>query len=202
MIDFYSAWKRLEHAISFKKDVPDPLPKQRSKHLEDQVQRFIDESPWGAVPEKLRDLRGRVNIKKADGTPLTDIDAIAVLGGTVVIVECKSRIETDDLFLGTHSFAREGAKRLEEAVRKSRKIEQYLRENMRSPIGSYDFSDYKHLVVVVCTTAPVYVELGMVRNAGLAVNELLSTQEVLPGLLAAVSVSELVEWLDSSYAAK
>jgi hypothetical protein len=40
----------------------------------------------------------------------------------------------------------------------------------------------------------------MVRNAGLDVAELLSTQEVLPGLLTAISVSELGEWLYSPYA--
>jgi hypothetical protein len=46
---------------------------------------------------------------------------------------------------------------LEEEVRKCRKIEKYLREHRRHYSGSYDFSAFNHLVVVLCTTAPVYV---------------------------------------------
>lgn len=203
LIDFYSAWKRLEHTLSFKKDVPAPLPKQRGTHFEDQVQRMIDVSPWGNVPKKLRELRKRKHLKRADGTALTDIDAIGVLGDTVLIVECKSWIETADVFLGTHSFASNAALKLEVEVKKCRNVENYLREHPRHHSGSYDFSAFKNIVVVLCTTAPVYAELEMVRSAGrsagLEFSELLSTQEVMPGLLASTSVSELGEWLYSPH---
>ena len=198
MIDFYSATMRLDQTLSFKA-ITGELANQRAHHFEDMVQRLIDDSPRGKVPKHLRDLRQREHITRADGSALTDIDAIGVLGNTVLIIDCKSRIQSPgDLFLGTHRVARNGAQWLEtEVVRSCRRIEQYLRENPVHPTGSYDFSDFENLIVVACTSEPVYVELEMVRNGRPEVTELLSTQEVMPGLPAAVSIFELDEWLYS-----
>jgi hypothetical protein len=120
-----------------------------------------------------------------------------VLGKTVLIVDCKSRIQSpDDLFLGTHSVARNGAVWIETEVKKCRETERYLREHPKGPNGSYDFSEFKRLVVA-CTSEPLYVELEMVQSVRPEVTELLSTQEVTPGLPAAVSIFELAEWLYS-----
>ena len=140
-------------------------------------------------------------LKRADGTALTDIDAIGMLGDTLLIVECKSRIQSPDyLFLGTHNVARNGAVWLEaEVVRKCRTIEQYLRQNPTHPKGSYDFSDFERVVVVACTPEPLYIELEMVRKVRPEVTELLSIREVMPELPAAVSIFELAEWLDSHH---
>jgi hypothetical protein len=200
MIDFYSATMRLDHILSFKA-VTGELANRRAQHFEDIVQRIIDDSPWGEVPKQLRDLRLRSCLRRADGTPLTDIDAIGVHGTTVLIVDCKSRIQSpNDLFLGAHRTARNGAVWLEtEVVKNCRRIEQYLRQNPVHPDGSYDFSNFENLVVVACTSEPVYVELGMVRNSRPEVTELLSTREVMPGLPAAVSTFELAEWLYSRH---
>jgi hypothetical protein len=197
MIDIYSATMRLDHIISFK-PVTGGLANQRARYFEDTVQRVIDDSPWGDVPAELKALRRRKRLRRTDRTALTDIDAIGVLGDTVLIVDGKSRIQSPaDLFLGTHRVARNNADWLEKEVKKCRKTECYLREHPRSPNGSYDFSEFKHLVVVACTSEPVYVELEMVRNVRPEVTELLSTQEVMPGLPAAVSIFELAEWLHS-----
>jgi hypothetical protein len=206
MIDLYSATRRLNNTLLFDltgktKEQRSRLSEQRGKHFEAQVQRMIDNSPWGDVPERLRALRQRRHLKRHDGNPLSNIDAIGVFGDTALIVECKSKIQTDDVVLGTYRAARSQAKRLEEEIIKCREREQYLRAHpRRSRKGGYDFSEFKNLVVVLCTPAPVYVEFEMVRNAGLEATKLLSTDEVAPGLSAAVSLFELEKWLWSSSA--
>ena len=196
MIDLYAASRRLDDQLAFKK-VKGNAANQRGYHFEDQVQKWIDDTSWGReLPEVLKSLRERKRLKKADGSALTDVDAIGARADTVLIVSCKSMLGSNDLFLGTHSTARNRAEHLERSVQHGISDAEYLRRHPVGPNGSYDFSNYSNIVVVVCTPAPVYVELEMVRAAGLNVSELACTQEVLSGLPAAVTIVELAEWLD------
>ncbi len=59
-----------------------------SLHFEQNVQDAIDRTPW-RPPNSLRSLIGRT-IRRADGSDLTDIDAVAFQDGRLLVVSCKS----------------------------------------------------------------------------------------------------------------
>lgn len=59
-----------------------------SLHFEQNVRDLIDGTPW-RPPDALRPLIGRT-IKRADGSDLTNIDALAYRNGRLLLVSCKS----------------------------------------------------------------------------------------------------------------
>lgn len=61
----------------------------RARAFEDQCQQLIDETRWKPVPE-LSAMRGRT--LRIGGRNLTDIDAVAAKGDTLLLVSCKSLI--------------------------------------------------------------------------------------------------------------
>lgn len=198
IVDIYAASMALDHALTFE-PTTGSAANFRAKHFEDQVQGAIDGCSW-APPQNspLRLLRNRKRIKRADGSSLTDIDAIATKSGTLIIVECKSMLIADEPQLGLHKFIKNRAEAIECYVRRALLTSNYLNINPLSPIGSYDFSAFKTIVVVVCTPGRVYVEEEMIASSGPKTGELLSTREILPGLRAAVSFLELISWLETN----
>lgn len=59
-----------------------------SAHFERDVQKVLDETDW-RPPDAMRPLIGRT-IRRADGTALTDIDALGFNNGRLLLVSCKS----------------------------------------------------------------------------------------------------------------
>lgn len=148
----------------------------RSKDFEHAVQRAIDETLWS--PTAFRPLIGRA--LRLSGKDITDVDALAVRGKLVLIVECKSFVYTTDYAIGKHSAVRNYSDRVVEYRRTlNRKIDT-LREN---PCGdNYDFRGHE-IHGVVCTSCPIYCEEPDV------------CREELPGLQCVVVPRELVDWL-------
>ena len=75
LIDLHAASMRLNWALEYPKD--DDLATPRGRHFEDQVQRIIDDSPWGDLPPSIRRVRNYKSLigPGPEGKPITDIDA-------------------------------------------------------------------------------------------------------------------------------
>ncbi|MGQ0823771.1 MAG: hypothetical protein ACT4OX_01865 [Actinomycetota bacterium] len=85
-----------------------------SGHFEDDVQAAIDRSPWRATDD-CRGLIGRT-IRRADGTALTDIDALGVSKGRLLLVSCKSIAFTVPALRGEHAITRNIVDKTHEAA--------------------------------------------------------------------------------------
>lgn len=85
-----------------------------SAQFEADVQRIIDASSWAPTGER-RHLIGR-EIRRRDGTVVTDIDALAVHGDEIVFVSCKSVAHSPELSSGRHAAVRNFQAKLEAAA--------------------------------------------------------------------------------------
>jgi hypothetical protein len=153
----------------------------RAAHFEDQTQACIDTTPWRPT-DRLRALRRRA--LRLNDKLITDVDAIAARGDTLLLVSCKSRVYSDDYDRGDYRTIRNAASMVEDAVAQWLShlalIQQY-------PCGdNYDLRDYRTVAGVVCTPNVLYVAIGP------------STNESLGGLRHCVSLVELTDWLNSS----
>lgn len=154
------------------------LARVRGRAFEDAVQEVIDATAWRPSLQ-MASLRRR-DLGNGKRT-ITDIDAIAEHDGQLLLVSCKSVVYRGAHDAGEYRAIRNAEDRVVEAVDEWRSKVDYFR---RHPIGSnYDFSRFTRIDGIVCTSSVFYVKEG------------LATQEALPGLLAASSLSELEYWL-------
>jgi hypothetical protein len=183
-IDLQTATSRLERLLEFPA-LTGEVANARAKHFEKAVQSTIDLTPWR--PDKhIQDLRG-VTLRH-DGKPLTDIDAIGEQNGVLLMVSCKSLIDSGKYDVGDYQVVRNAATTVEQAVARWKGIKEFLETNRKG--DNYDFSGYKELIAVVCTPSPIYtsIETAAITAA--------------PNLHAASSIDELREWLRESDVAK
>ena len=153
----------------------------RADHFEDTVQRVIDASKW-RPEEKIRGLRRKE--LRIGGKSISDIDALGTRGKSIILVSCKSLVYSSEYDIGDYRTVRNAASTVVDAVSRWQGIIDNIKAN---PVGdNFDFSGFDDFVSVVCTPYPAYVPLG------------LATQELRPGLRAAVSEEELGLWLNSS----
>lgn len=153
----------------------------RADHFEGTTQQTINATPWAPGTE-LAPMIAK-EIKKADKTKLTDLDALGERGGRLLLVSCKSMVYSGRYDSGDYVTVRNIRTTVEEAVRFWAEVADYLKKNPKGP--NYDFSKYEEIIPVVCTPHVVYVE------------DSFSLRFVQPGLNAECSLDELRTWLMS-----
>lgn len=115
------------------------------------IQEAIDESDL-APDSVTRSLRGRE--LKFKGNPVTDIDALLVSNGQLLLVSCKRVTLGPDYDLGTHNRVRNAADRVAHAVDEWEDIIDFLRLH---PVGdNYDLSQFIEIDGVVVTPELVF----------------------------------------------
>jgi len=151
----------------------------RADHFEGTTQQTINATPWAPGAE-LAAMIAR-EIKKQDGTKLTDLDALGENGSRLLLVSCKSMVYSGRYDSGDYVTVRNIRTTAEEAVRFWADVAAYLKEHPKGP--NYDFAKYGDIIPVVCTPRVVYVA------------DPFSLRFVLPGLNAVCSLHELRTWL-------
>jgi hypothetical protein len=151
----------------------------RADHFEGTTQQTINATPWAPGLE-IAQMIGK-NIKKADGTILTNLDALGENGLRLLLVSCKSMVYSGRYDSGHYVAVRNIRTTAEEAVKWWSQVADYLEQN---PIGpNYDFSKYQDIIPVVCTPQVVYVSSPD------------TLRSVETGLRSVCSLSELRTWL-------
>ena len=176
LIDTTGASQALLHRLEL---VRSPLiGNLRARAFELQCQDLIDGTSWVPPPE-VKALRGRP-LRQGDRT-LTDIDAIGVKEGTLLIVSCKSIIYDRDYDQGVFRVIRNTQATVDEAVVAWEGVVAELR---RQPTGeNFDFSPFDEIIGVVCTPFAAYS------------NENRTLAFVKPNLRVSSSMLELRDWL-------
>lgn len=157
--------------------------KARGRQFELNLQAAIDETPW-RPPPSIRKLRGV--FLRIDGNDVTDVDAIAARGRTLVLVSCKSIVYGAAYDAGMFKEINNARSTVVDGVAEWKKRVARLAGTRLG--DNYDFTEYGDLVGVVCTPFAPYVQ----DEAALAF--------VRPGLRANSSASELVRWLHEASA--
>lgn len=152
----------------------------RAGLFEDQVQSVVNQSPW-APSEDLSRLRGKP--LRRDRRHLTDIDALGVMGDTLLCISCKSVVYDPHYDVGDYRVVQNNKSRIDEAVRDWSTLMASLRAQPKG--DNFDFSSFSKIIGVVCTPFVVYTD-----NAE-------ALKEIAPGLLACVSIGEFRTWLNS-----
>jgi hypothetical protein len=150
----------------------------RALEFEQAVQAVVDATQW-KPPQGMRSLRGRT--LKLNGRKITDIDAIASIQNQLLLISCKSVVYRDSHDAGEFTAIRSASRTVLGAVEAWQSKLEVFREHRRG--DNYDFRGFDDIHGVVCTPNVVYVPQGH------------ATEEVLPGLRIASSVSELEAWL-------
>lgn len=144
VVDVASASHWMNQLLAVPNSSTNQLVKARATHFEHVVQELIDNTDW-APAGAYRDLCGRE--LRLNGMKVTDIDALAVRGGTALFVSCKSIPHTPEYDAGLHKAVRNVRSKVEEADEEWAKRLMTLRA---SPVGdNYDLSGLE-LVGVVC----------------------------------------------------
>jgi hypothetical protein len=173
VIDLLSASHALEGTV-FRADEGSSANEWGSA-FETAVQGVVDSSPW-RPPDALRPLIGR--IIRRNGVPVTDIDAIALTSGTLLLIDAKAFRLSPRLARGEYSAVKSMSERVEKASIKWRDVIEQVRQNPEL-LGVPIPGDVKIDGVVVLPFIP-YVTLGGVATGGVL------------SLLRASSISELL----------
>jgi len=124
---------------------------------------MIDGTQW-SPPDYLKRYRGRH--LRLDGEQIGEVDAIAELDGTCVLVSCKSRVYTAAYDMGLHNVVRNTADYITRAVEDWEALVEKLRRN---PVGdNYDLSAVKDLRGVVITPSVMYVPIELANKESMA----------------------------------
>jgi hypothetical protein len=177
-IDLIACTAVLERSFEFP-IVDGDVGNARADHFEGTTQQTINATPWAPGPE-LAQMIGR-DIKKADGTKLTDLDALGEKGLRLLLVSCKSMVYSVRYDSGDYLTVRNIRTTAEAAVKWWAEVADHLKEHPKGP--NYDFSKYQDIIPVVCTPEVVYVANPY------------SLKFVAPGLNAVCSLNELRTWL-------
>jgi len=175
-VDLVAASRRLSDAVVYPR-AQGTIANVRSAHFELRVQAAVNASRY-APPAEVLVVRGRT--LKLRGRDITDLDAIARVDGSLVLLSCKSIIYSPEYDMGEYRAVRNAATTVRSAVEDWAEILVTLRANLLG--DNYDLRGWD-LLGVVCTPSVVWIELGR------------CTTFVLPGLRAAVSLAELQAWL-------
>jgi hypothetical protein len=125
-----------------------------SGQFEIDVQHLVDGTPWRPTGA-LRQLIGRT-VRRADGTHITDIDAVAARNRDLLLISCKSVASTSDLVRGSHAAVRNFREKAERAVAEWDAKVTGLREDperLGLSRGEWDISG-----IVVFPTVPYVVD--------------------------------------------
>jgi hypothetical protein len=177
-IDVIACTAILERSLEFP-IVDGGVGNARADHFEGTTQQTINATSWAPGPE-LAQMISR-EIKKADGTKLTDLDALGEKGQRLILVSCKSMVYSGSYDSGNYVTVRNIRTIAEEAVRYWAEVAAYVKKHPKGP--NYDFSKYEDIIPVVCTPQVVYVA------------DPYSLRFVEPGLNAVCSLNELRTWL-------
>lgn len=177
-VDLASATSRLDKVLLFPAHLSGGSANARGDHFEIVVQNAIDRTR-GRPSDIIRALRGRD--LRFNGAKVTDLDAIATIGTTLLAVSCKGIADPGNYETGAYNTIRNAAQKVEEAVRDWAERLQFLREHRRG--DNYDLSEFAELLGVVCTPHVLFVPMGI------------ATEEVSRGLRSACTLEELQQWL-------
>lgn len=168
--------------ILFKKMIIDKANSKigniRGTHFEYQCQELINETKWKPTKE-IAPIRGKT--LRFGGKNITDIDAIGVMGKSLILVSCKSVVYDHNYDKGEYSRVRNVQTGIDEAVDKWSKNIEFFKKN--SVGENYDFSEFEKIIGVVCTPVTIFS------------NQDKTLSFVEPGLHACVSSNELFTWL-------
>lgn len=177
LVDVYAASYWLDSLLDYSADT-EALAKIRASDFENVVQGAIDSSRW-APNDDLRRLWKRV--LKRGQRDITDVDAVGANGTHLLIVSVKSRVFTEAFDRGDFVVVRNAATMVTEACRDASRVSVELRAH---PVGdNYDLAAFNRILVPVCMPYPVWAPEGE------------TTIEIFPGLMAAVSLTELSQFL-------
>ena len=145
----------------------------RAKRFEDAVQLVIDASPW-SPSSKARELR---KVLRLGGEALTDIDAVAEYGATLLLVSCKALFYTPQYDAGVYSAIRNAMTTVDAAITTLDRV-------LANPLGdNYTLTDFQVIQTAVCTPQPVFMPVGPATRK-------------FRGLPRACSIDELRRWLE------
>ena len=151
----------------------------RGDHFELVVQSLIDQSAF-APPPNIRGLRGR-DLRNGNRI-VTDVDAFAVDGDVLLLIDAKSFPRLREYELGDYGLLDSRRRHIVKAVAK---WETRLADFRLHPQGrNYDFRAYSTILGMVCISGPFYLPIGE------------ATREVYKGLRSACTYSELAAFLD------
>lgn len=177
-IDVIACTAILERSLEFP-IVDGGVGNARADHFEGTTQQTINATSWAPGPA-LAQMISR-EIKKADETKLTDLDALGEKGQRLILVSCKSMVYSGSYDSGNYVTVRNMRTTAEEAVQYWAEVVAYVKKHPKGP--NYDFSKYEDIIPVVCTPQVVYVA------------DPYSLRFVEPGLRAVCSLNELRTWL-------
>jgi hypothetical protein len=176
LIDIATATQLLVRRLQFPR-ADGSLGQRRGPHFEQSVRTVVERSKSPA--RGMAPLIGRT--LAIDKQELTDIDALAETDRDILIVSCKSVLWSPELEAGDFRLSRNLRTDVETAVAQADAHTTVLRSRRKG--DNYDFGLGRQITIVVCTPFPVWVPIGA------------ATRELLPGLRACVSLTELRKWL-------
>lgn len=156
-IDINAATYRIDELMTIPGTGGGALVNVRGLQFEQHVQEMIDQTAW-APTSSLRELRGRT--LRHNKRSITDVDALAVSGSTVLLVSCKSVPYTHDYDRGDYAAVRNVRTYIERAdIEWQQRVERLRHE----PNGdNYNFENYE-IYGVVCTPFVVFVHRPQTR---------------------------------------
>jgi hypothetical protein len=121
-------------------------------------------------------------LRRLNGTIITDIDALAVKADTLIAISCKSIIYTSEYDKGDYNVIRNGETTVVSALNYWNDVVEELNQQ---PVGqNFNLSEFKVIKGVVCTPFVLFTS----NSAALS--------ETMPGLRSVCSVEELKTWLE------
>jgi hypothetical protein len=160
LVDLVGASRRLFATLVRPPD--GPYVNLWSTHFEQDVQATVDATPWR--PEgALRALIGRT-IRSADGTALTDIDALAHSNGQLLLISCKSIAFTIPASRGEFNITRNIREKTHDAAREWDQVVRTVRADMsilKQPLSG----DVNIAGCVVFPSLPFFTEKRWRRTA-------------------------------------
>lgn len=179
-IDVNAATYRIDDLMTIPGSGGGALANVRGIHFEQYVQEMIDQTVWAPAP-LLRALRGRT--LRYNGHRITDVDALAVSGPTVLLVSCKSVPYKYEYDRGDYATVRNVRTYIEEADMEWQRRVEKLRHERNG--DNYNFEGYE-IYGIVCTPFVIFVHRPQTRVIIQRTDRLLR---------ATCGVSELVDFL-------
>jgi len=178
--DLYAATAQLMSNLEFPSDTGQTA-NARSEHFEVAVQARIDATPWRPDEDRRNFIQRTIRV---GGRNITDLDALAQYGNTLLLVSCKSKIYSARYDAGDFQVVRNYASEIEKAVNEWTQKVQTIRTQ---PVGdNYDFRSFRNILGVVVLPHVFFVPGGV------------ALEYVADGLYAAASVTELERWLNDT----
>lgn len=180
-LDLYCATTSLQQRLSLK-PTGGALGNLKGKEFESSVQGAIDLSAW-APGNELRDQLVGTVINRADGSDLTDFDAVGIRNNMLLLVSCKGLAYSDNYDMGEIAVITSVERKVMEAISKWKEVVSYVTLHPNCLHG-FDFSRYT-IISTVCYPFVPYLTIGP------------ATEEIDPGLRRVCSFSELLAWLSA-----